>query len=202
MTRSPGPPQHAARPIAAGPQRCAQLGATLVDLLVALLLVSLALLGMTGLATATLSHSKTAQLRLTATALTQDYADRARMNLFGVDLGAYDIAYTDAIAEPATNPPPLSIDEALDDVAARAVAALDRQDFMHAVARRLPQGRAVVSSQRSGERTLEIWLTWQDPQASLAEVHLMQDVRERHCPDGLAPAVFDHVRCLHLSVQP
>lgn len=71
-------------------------GASMVEVLVALLLVSFALLGIGGLTAATFGYNKAAQLRLTGLSLVNDYADRARLNIYGYDLGHYAIALSDA----------------------------------------------------------------------------------------------------------
>ena len=72
-----------------------QSGSSLLEVLVAILLVSVGLLGVAGLSGATFSYNKVAQMRLTGLALVNDYADRARINVYGYDRGNYDIAKAD-----------------------------------------------------------------------------------------------------------
>mgnify|MGYP006209471443 CR=1 FL=1 len=75
----------------------AHLGASMIEVLVALLIISLGLLGIGGISAATFGYNKAAQLRLTGLSLVNDYADRARLNVYGYDLGSYAIELDDDV---------------------------------------------------------------------------------------------------------
>lgn len=178
-----------------------QRGATLVEVLVSLLVISLGLLGIGGLAASTFSYNKAAQLRLTGAALASDYADRARLNVFGYDQGNYDIAYDDAVDDAALDPDTLVIDEAIDATAATAVAAFDRNDFMQTVGQRLPQGRAVVVTNPANARSMDFWLVWQEPNAAEGNALSIFQAGQRNCPDDLPPAVEPLASCMYFKVN-
>ncbi len=178
-----------------------QHGATLVEVLVALLIVSLGLLGIAGLAASTFSYNKTSQLRLTGTALANDYADRARLNVFGFDRNAYNIAYGDNVTTSALNRDGLTVDQPDDATAADAVAAYDRNDFMNTVANRLPQGRAVVVSARGNARSMDIWLVWQEPQPTSADALALFQAGQRNCPTNLPNDVQGLASCMYFKVD-
>ena len=178
-----------------------QQGATLVEVLVSLLIISLGLLGIAGLAASTFSYNKTAQLRLTGAALASDYADRARLNVFGYDQGNYNIAYDDAVDDAALDPDTLVIDEAIDATAATAVAAFDRNDFMQTVAQRLPQGRVVVVTDPANNRTMDFWLVWQEPTASEGNALALFEAGQRNCPDDLPAADEPLASCMYFKVN-
>lgn len=178
-----------------------QRGATLVEVLVSLLIVSLGLLGIGGLAAATFSYNKAAQLRLTGSALASDYADRARLNVFGYDQGNYAIAYDDVVDPDDLDAGTLAIDEADDRIAATAVADFDRNDFMQTVAQRLPQGRAVVVTDPANARAMDLWLVWQEPTATEGNALSIFQAGQRNCPDNLPAAVEPLASCMYFKVN-
>ncbi len=178
-----------------------QRGATMVEVLVSLLIVSLGLLGIGGLAASTFSYNKAAQLRLTGSTLANDYADRARLNVFGFDRGNYNIAFADDVDNDALDPATLDIDEAVDETAADAVAEFDRNDFMQTVAQRLPQGRAVVVTDPANARSMDIWLVWQEPEAAGGDALAIFQAGQRNCPDDLPAAVEPLASCMYFKVN-
>lgn len=182
-------------------RRVTQGGATLVEVLVSLLIISLGLLGIGGLAASTFSYNKAAQLRMTGTTLVNDYADRARLNIFGFDLGNYNLGYQEEFNEAAVNLGLLNIDQDNDQTAASAVAAFDRNDFMNAVASRLPQGRAVVATNPANGRTLDIWLVWQEPQATAGEALALFQAGQRNCPADLPEDIVPLASCMYFKVS-
>lgn len=178
-----------------------QRGATLIEVLVSLLIVSLSLLGIGGLAASTFSYNKAAQLRLTGAALANDYADRARLNVFGYDQGNYNIAYANNVDASTLDPDTLNIDEATDATAATEVADFDRNDFMQTVGQRLPQGRAVVVTDPANARSMDIWLVWQEPSATEGNALSIFQAGQRNCPDNLPAAVEPLTSCLYFKVN-
>jgi len=66
-------------------------GFTLIEVLVALLVLGIGLLGVAGLQSASLSMNQGSYLRSQATVLAGDIADRMRANPRGVGSGAYDM---------------------------------------------------------------------------------------------------------------
>lgn len=169
-----------------------QRGASMLEILVALLVISLGLLGVAGLSAATFSYNKTAQIRLTGLALVNDYADRARVNVYGYDLGDYSIALTDTVA--TTDDPDPNQTNA--QTAAQAVAARDKADFMTAVASRLPQGKAVVVSTPSASaRDMDIWLLWKEPQTG--DNDTLFSASQDNCPNVSGT---DDYNCMYFKV--
>lgn len=122
-------------------------GLTLVEILIALLILSIGLLGLAGLQTMSLRFNTSAYYRTQATALAYDFADRMRANRQVALTGAYDVALQD--------PPPAC--------GAVAVAGtLEQQEiatWRNALACRIPQSTGEVV--RNGN---EVTLTvqWDD----------------------------------------
>ena len=67
-----------------------QQGFTLLEILVAMVVLSIGLLGLAGLQTVSLNNNQVAYYRAIASQQTYDMADRMRANLAGVTAGSYD----------------------------------------------------------------------------------------------------------------
>ena len=78
-----------------------QHGFTLLEVLIALLILSIGLLGLAALQTTSLRSNQMANMRTLATYLAYEMTDRMRANHDGVDLGQYTIP---AGTAPATSP--------------------------------------------------------------------------------------------------
>lgn len=70
--------------------RSYQAGFTLIEVLVAALVLAIGLLGLAGLQTRGLRHNHSAYLRTTATAMAYDLSDRMRTNLAAFQQGNYN----------------------------------------------------------------------------------------------------------------
>lgn len=189
-----------------------QGGASMIEVLVAILLVSVGLLGVAGLSGATYSYNKVSQMRLTGLALVNDFADRARLNVYGYDRGGYTIALNTNVANnPVTVPDSnLELDPSVETnalIAANALAAADVDQFLRAVSQRLPQGDAVVVSRPSATaRDLDVWLLWQEAATTAADTALDDGARslftsgQQNCPSTLTTAQREIYSCLYFKV--
>ncbi len=74
-------------------------GFTLIEVLVAVLVLAIGLLGIAGLQAAGLQMNNSAYLRSQAAVLTQDLADRVRANTEGYQTGAYDIGDPSSVSQ-------------------------------------------------------------------------------------------------------
>lgn len=107
-------------------------GFTLVEVLVAVLVLSIGLLGLAGLQATSLRHNHDAQLRSQATMLALDMADRMRANRAAALDGAYGGTYGPTDCDAAFTP------ESQD------LAARDTSDWTNALACLLPRGRGAI----------------------------------------------------------
>ena len=157
--RSAGPRLAATQPVR---RKHKESGVTLIEVLVAVLLITVGLLGMAGMAGATFGYNKTAQLRMTGQALANDYAERARMNIAGFDRGKYEIDANKT--KPSTITPNPS--QGNDGTAADDMAQSDMFQFFTNVANALPGGKPMVTTASTAgarERAMNVWLIWNDP---------------------------------------
>lgn len=174
-----------------------QRGTSLLEILVSLLVISVGMLGIAGLITTTFSYNKTAQIRLVGLALVNDYADQARVNVYGYDLGGYDISISDSkptkptIVLAQTDPEPLTT--------AQNLAAFDKFSFMTAVEQRLPGGKAIVNSiPTAGARDLDFWLLWTEAKAG-ADDELFK-TGQVNCPNDLGAEDKKIYSCMYFKV--
>lgn len=182
--------------------RHGQRGASMIEVLVAILLVSVGLLGIAGLSGATFNYNKVSQMRLTGIALVNDLADRARVNVYGYDRGAYDIALSDnyggTVPDPDFNPLDPA-DPTYNATAADSLAAADVDQFLRSVRNRLPQGDAVVISRPGATaRDLDVWLLWQEPTTDAGDT--LFGAGQGNCPSSLTPDEQALYSCMYFKV--
>lgn len=181
-----------------------EAGATMIEVLVSILLVSVGLLGIAGLSGATFGYNKVSQLRLTGISLVNDYADRARSNVHGYDQRAYDIDLGDDFQTTpvAVTDANLDLDPSVRanaDTVANALAAADVDQFLRSVRDRLPQGDAVVISRpATNTRDLDVWLLWREPTADAADT--LFGASQNNCPGSLTSAERAVYSCMYFKV--
>ncbi len=124
-----------------------QLGLTLIENLVALLLLSFSLLGMAGLITQTLGRGKDSVSHSLAAMQAQDIADRMRANRKAYDIGNYFTYLGTASTQPASQGCSASGfggTPTVADCTPDQMAQDDAYDWRQWVASSLPGGIAVV----------------------------------------------------------
>ncbi len=110
-----------------------QSGFTLLEVLIALLVLSIGLLGLAALQTTGLRSNQMASMRTLATQFTYDITDRMRSNPAGVTAGDYFIARDDATATTPTT-----------------IAATDLAEWRNNITQRLPNGMSDITQCDSG----------------------------------------------------
>jgi type IV pilus assembly protein PilV len=129
-----------------GAPRSVQRGTTLVETLVALLVLSIGLLGVAGMQMTSLQNNRGAHLRSQAQVLAYDIADRMRANRDVAHGGGYNIALGAAAA-------------------GAGLAALDLQSWKDTLAITLPAGDGSIAlpvSVPAGVNEATIIVTWTD----------------------------------------
>ena len=117
-----------------------QRGVGLIEVLIALLVLSIGLLGLAALQTQALKFNQGAFLRTHATTLAYDIADRMRANREYANLTGYAVG---AGSVPTTPPTPTC--EAADCTPA-AMAGYDLSQWKYALGQRLPGGDGIITS--------------------------------------------------------
>ena len=128
-------------------------GFTLLEVLVAMVVLSIGLLGLSGLQTSSLRNNHSAFLRSQATLASNDIIDRMRANSDSALDGDYDIDYTDPT--PAAGCSGTCADAA-------AVASTDLNEWRSYV-ERLPDGESQIDVPVPGEPNVaEVRVRWGD----------------------------------------
>jgi type IV pilus assembly protein PilV len=175
-------------------------GTSLIEVLVALLVMTLGLLAMISLHTAAVRYHKMAEFRSVATQLAEDYGDRMRANLTGARNGNYvrQVAWSQTPDKPAD--PGISCTAACSaDALAAQVAASDISQWLNNAASMLP-GIGLFAQRPDGANansmTMDVWITWQDPGDNADDAAANALINAGYsCPPGLG-TVPPEVRCL------
>lgn len=130
---------------------CRASGFTLLEVLVALVVLSIGLLGLSGLQSNSLRNNYNALQRSQATILTSDIIDRMRANRAGAVTGRYNIEYSD------DDPDAFTCTPVTGGCNESQVAQMDLSEWRTYV-KRLPAGQSKVSVDAAG--VVEIEVCW------------------------------------------
>ncbi|WP_018144617.1 MULTISPECIES: type IV pilus modification protein PilV [unclassified Thioalkalivibrio] len=133
------------------PTRTQNGGFSLIEVLIAVLVLAIGLLGLAGLQTTSMQHNHDAQLRTQATLLAYDMADRMRANR---EVARTTNSYESSFTESACTDGFVST--------ASSVAARDLDEWRNQLSCYLPQGDGQI--QRNGD-TLTITVRWTEREA-------------------------------------
>jgi len=174
-----------------------EAGFSLVEVLVAMFVVSLGILALAALLQAATRYSKVGELRATATLLASDIADRIRANPIGGEAGTggYDLTGTDVAP-----PPPHAPCSSEAPCGPMELARLDLADWTARLHATLPQGAARIRfhpGRPPATGFVDVWVGWADP------LTLSPGVSGEHsgpdCPDAWKTS-DPPVRCVYLQV--
>ncbi len=176
-----------------------QRGVSLIEVLVALLVVSLGVLAVTGLQATAARYGKTSEFRAMATLLASDLADRMRANKVAASDGDYVLAGEYAPIESLPDVPTCNIPNGcLKD----EMAAIDIAEWRRALFSGLPGSDGYVSTSVINTQVVaDIWVAWLDPSASSNETKADSDDDEnkKECPPGFRD-LDPQPRCLYVRV--
>ncbi len=179
-----------------------QRGSSLIEVLIAMLIVAFALLGIAGLQLASVRSQQSASLRSVAVNQIQVMAERIRTNSSAL-LGAGVTGYIadDAYAAAATIPADPNCSPSAGTCTAAQSAQQDLREWRQALAAELPGGRgalaAVVTGGITAARARTITVMWME-KAQDSDDNLTSAPEDATCP---APRVAG-VRCLSMVVSP
>lgn len=135
-------------------------GFTLLEVLVAMVVLSVGLLGLSGLQTSSLRNNHSAFLRSQATLVTNDILDRMRANRTVAVTGSYDITYT---GSPSTT-------ACTTGCSAGDVADMDVAEWRRYV-ERLPGGEGEITVSAAG--VAEVKVRWADARDSTNKLQVV-----------------------------
>ncbi len=135
-------------------------GFSLLEVLIALVVLSVGLLGIAAMISTTLKSNDSAYMRTQATALAYNIIDRMRANLPAATNGSYDITMP---AGAATTDPTTCTGASC---SSSALATYDIGQWEYDLATRLPNGRGAITTAVSGGLSMvTITVQWNDSRA-------------------------------------
>ena len=124
-----------------------QKGVTMIEVLVAIIVLSIGLLGLAGLQSAGLTYNQSASFRSTATMMTYSILDSMRANRTGAINGSYNIAIGTSIPSGSTIP------------------EQDLNNWLNELALRLPAGAGAINV---AGNVVTVIVQWDDSRGTLA----------------------------------
>ncbi|AQZ34848.1 type IV pilus modification protein PilV [Pseudomonas sp. LPH1] len=140
------------------PQR--QHGATLIEVLIAVVVLSIGLLGLAGLQATSVKSNHSAYQRSQATLLAYDLADRMRANRTEALTNAYEVNFPTSSSSHSVS---------------GTQAAKDKAEWLNSLARTLPEGTGKV--EKDGTLVI-IYVRWNDNRGRIAKSDAEADANE------------------------
>lgn len=170
-------------------QPLSQSGASLLEVLIALLVMSFGVTGAALLMAATMQYNKTSQYQMVALHLATQIAESLRANPDGFMAGNYDQLTTYTANRAAAAIPACASSSAC---SSSEIAAIDQAQLNNTLRQALPGGDFNV--QRRGTYA-DIWIMWQEP-ATAASLSLGTAA----CRGDALAGVSESPRCFYLQV--
>jgi type IV pilus assembly protein PilV len=165
-----------------------QSGATLIEVLVAVLILSFGLLSMGSMLATATQLPRLAANRATAINIANNYIDRMRTNPTGFAAGSYDEStpsFTGNYSYTSLS------DCSYPACTSTSLATMDKAFIKRALKQRLPAGELYLSrdSATTAPNTGNLWIMWKEP-SSMSEITGTVD----SCPSG----VSGNPRCIYI----
>lgn len=179
-------------------------GVSLIEVLVAMLVVSMGVLAVAGLLATASRYGKTSEFRAVATLLASDIVDRVRANKPAVDAATGgDVAAYNMVAgydSWATKPDDFGGCAIVDSCTPAEIAQQDRAEWGQTVFNSLPGGAAFVqlADDPKAVPAADVWIAWLDPEASDDEA-TADDGARFECPENFR-SVDPAPRCAYFRV--
>ncbi|MDO5057333.1 MAG: type IV pilus modification protein PilV [Lautropia sp.] len=139
--------------------REAQRGSSLIEVLVAVIVLSIGMMSMLWALTKSMSFQRTAEFRNMATQFALDYSDRVRANAGAQASYVHRVPYDNG-ARPV-QPPAKDCLNGKENCSAAEMAAYDLAKARQSIRTSLPAGEIFVES--PGASQLSVWVIWQQP---------------------------------------
>lgn len=136
-----------------------QAGASLIEVMVANVVLSIGMLSMAWQHSVALKYDKMSQFRGVASQLASEFADRIRANAGASAAYVHTAPYNPGVAA-------LAAANCMTKVCNRnEMAAFDLAEFRNAARLSLPDGGLLVTPDPTNPAALTIWLLWRDPES-------------------------------------
>jgi type IV pilus assembly protein PilV len=171
-----------------------QSGSSLIEVLVAVLILSFGMLALGGMLAYAVQMPKLAALRATATNLAASHIERMRANITGFRNGSYDenLTYSGATTVTALN------NCSYPSCTATSLATMDKATTLNSLRRELPAGGLRMERDgTSGTTVGNLWIIWQEPTTFASISPSASD----NCPAAVATFTNPRPRCLYVRFE-
>ena len=166
-----------------------QRGATLLEVLVSVLLMSFGVLALAGMQAYSITAQKNAASRATAGALAAELAELVRLNPLALAREKYDVVLMTTEDLP---PGPAALCD-FPDCTAESLAARDLASFQSRVRALLPRGGVELARPAESKTQADIWILWEEPV-------IFSGQQADNCPAS-AKKQPSPPRCFYMAVQ-
>lgn len=168
-----------------------QAGATLLEVLVAMLLLTSGMLAMAWQHAVAVKYEKMSQFRAVSSQIASDMADRIRANVGAAPSYVFVQAYTPGVVAAAP------ADCMVKVCTGAEMAAYDVAEFRNTTRRSLPDGSLFINQDPADPAAMTVWVLWRDPEA--VDTATQATSLARLCPAAIGtPAPMP--QCLPLRV--
>lgn len=187
-----------------------QLGVSLIEVMVSIVIASIALLALAGVNASAVRYTKMSQYRAVAAQLAGDIGERMRANkgavasvgppavaASGFFAGAYDYVQTFAVQAAVPTLPVQQCNTAVSNCSAAEIAALDLAQWRLNVRGHLPEGSVFVIRQ-AVEVAADVWVVWRDPAVASTDE---APATAGECPAALTTGGDLSIRCSFFRIN-
>jgi type IV pilus assembly protein PilV len=177
-----------------------QRGATLLEVLVSVLLMSFGMLALAGMQAYSVAAQKNAANRATAGALAAELAELVRLNPLALAREKYDVAMMTTEDLPAG---PAALCD-FPECTAESLAARDLAIFQSSVRALLPRGGVELARPPDSTTRADIWILWEEPLlfngGEAGGSAQSAELRSDNCPASAKKQSIPP-RCFYMAVQ-
>lgn len=184
------------------PQKTSQSGASLIEVLVAILLLSFGMLALGSMMSFAVQAPKLSGYRATATNLASGHIERIRANPGGFAANSYSsaLSYNGTFYDPGTDLPNLA-DCTYPDCTEATLATMDRAATNRAAHIELPAGGMIMKCDTSPCNKSSygnLWIVWQEPSTRAA----LNPTSSDNCPTEVTGTYTNPApRCLYVKFK-
>ncbi|WP_411878702.1 type IV pilus modification protein PilV [Polaromonas sp. YR568] len=177
-----------------------QSGATLLEVLVSVLLMSFGVLALAGMQAYAVVAQKNAANRASAGALAAELAELVRLNPLALAQGNYDVALMPTASLPIVPAPLCNFPGCTPE----SLAARDLASFQSRVRALLPRGGVELARPPESKAQADIWILWEEPAMFAGQqadgTARLAELQSDNCPAN-AKKQPSPPRCFYMAVQ-
>ncbi len=182
--------------------RSRQSGASLIEVLIAILILSFGMLSLSGMMAYAIQAPKLAAYRATAAAQASAYIERMRANKAGFQLGYYQNDSSEPLSYNVTTPASYLVTQCqYPNCTAQSIATFDLAESLQKLRSDLTSksGMRVICNVTCASNSGDLWIMWDEP----SQMQGINFSSNDECPDSTVTPAYTlsgtPPRCLHMK---